>query len=292
MMVKYLKLLRVHHYIKNLLVILALVFSGQLLDTAKLIPGLIGVCVFCLASSFVYIINDIRDRDKDRLHPVKKNRPIASGAISIRAAYVTAFICLAASWGLTALIFDYMSAALLLLYIVINIGYSAGLKNIPLVDVMILVAGFLIRVIYGATVTGIVVSNWLYLTVISLSFFLAFGKRRNEIKQLGSSAGTRESLKGYTVEFLDKSMYMCLTLANVFYALWSVGDSTAEHYNSHFIIFTVPVVLLITLKYSLNIEKDTSDGDPVDVLLHDKILVFLCLIYASFMMLVLYLGNL
>ena len=290
-MIKYIRLLRVHHYIKNLLVMAALVFSGQLLDTGKLISGLIGVCAFCFASSFVYILNDIKDRDKDRLHPKKKNRPIASGAVSVKSAYVVAFICLAIVCGLSILVFSYFSFALILLYILINFGYSSGLKNIPLVDVMILVAGFLIRVVYGAIITDIPVSNWLYLTVISLSFFLAFGKRRNEFKQLGASAGTRESLKGYSVEFLDKSMYMCLTLANVFYALWSVGDSTAEHYHSNLIVFTVPVVLLITLKYSLNIEKETSDGDPVDVLLHDKLLIVLCLLYAGFMMFVLYVGK-
>ena len=289
-MIDYLKMMRVHHYIKNLLVLAALVFSGQLLDTGRLISGVTGFLVFCFVSSAVYIFNDIKDREKDRNHPVKKDRPIASGRVSVRSAAVVAVICIVLAAALSAFRFDLVACALVLVYVLINIAYSAGLKNVPLLDVAILVSGFLIRIIYGAVLTEIPVSNWLYLTVISISFFFAFGKRRNEIKMAGD-ADTRAVLKGYTEGFLDKSMYMCLTLANVFYALWSVGDSTAEHYHSNIIVFTVQVVLLITLKYCMNVESETSDGDPVEVLLHDKILILLCAVYAVSMMLILYSGR-
>ena len=141
----------------------------------------------------------------------------------------------------------------------------------------ILVSGFLIRIICGAIATDIAISNWLYLTVITLAFYFALGKRRNELKKVGDNT-TRKVLKAYSVEFLDKSMYMCLTLANVFYALWSMDEKTVTLYGSEQLVYTVPIVILITMKYSLNIEGD-SDGDPVEVLVHDKILVVLCLIY-------------
>lgn len=179
-----------------------------------------------------------------------------------------------------------MAVFWLVLYVVINIGYSTGLKNIPLLDVTILVLGFLIRVIYGAVITGIAISDWLYLTVIALSFYFALGKRRNELKRL-KGKDTRKVLKGYPVSFLDKNMNMCLTLANVFYALWSVDEKTTTFYGSRYLVFTVPIVLLITMKYSLDIEGN-SDGDPAEVLLHDPALVGLCVLYLLIMFAILY----
>lgn len=175
----------------------------------------------------------------------------------------------------------------MLLYLVLNIGYSCGLKNIPLIDVIILVSGFIIRVVYGALITDIVVSNWLYLTVITIAFYFSFGKRRNELKRFNDGE-TRSVLKYYTIPFLDKNMYMCLGLANVFYALWSMDEKTISHYNNNFLVLTVPIVLLISMKYSMDIEGE-SDGDPVEVLLHDRILIILCLIYLSVIFTILYL---
>jgi 4-hydroxybenzoate polyprenyltransferase len=154
------------------------------------------------------------------------------------------------------------------------------------VDVTILVSGFLLRMFYGAIVTGIEVSSWLYMTVIAISFYFALGKRRNELKQL-KTGDTRKVLESYPVSFLDRSMNMCLTLAIVFYALWSTDEKiVAEH--GQYLSFTVPIVLLIVMKYSLNIEGE-SDGDPVEVLLHDKVLLALCLVYFAAMFMILYL---
>lgn len=287
-MADYLRLIRVKQYIKNLLVFSALLFSGQLTMLNKLRDCLIGFAVFCLISSVVYIVNDIKDKDKDRLHPHKCNRPIASNKISVRNAVITAIICLLLAGGLFCFIFDVRALLLVALYVVINILYSFGLKNVPLLDVSILVAGFLIRVIYGAVITDIKVSGWLYLTVISISFFMAFGKRRNELKQIGT-IGTRDVLKGYGMGFLEKCMYMCLTMANTFYALWTMSSTVDE--NSEKKVMTVPIVLLISLKYCLDIEKDSSDGDPTEVLLHDKVLITMCLLYAVFIFVILYLDK-
>ena len=174
----------------------------------------------------------------------------------------------------------------LALYLVLNLAYSFGLKNVPIVDISILVVGFLIRILYGALVTEITISNWLYLTVIALSFYFALGKRRGEMKLTGEQ--TRTVLRAYPVSFLDKNMGMCLTLANVFYALWSMDEKTREFYNNDHLIFTVPIVLLITMKYSINVEGD-SDGDPVEVLLRDKALLALCVLYLAVMFVILYL---
>ena len=282
----YLKLMRVHHYIKNLLVFAALVCSGQLFHLEKLTSGISGFVAFCMTSSVVYIINDIRDQEKDRKHPTKCKRPIAAETVSVKGAWILAALLLLIAVVCNGIVFDLTATSLLVLYLVLNLAYSFGLKNIPIVDITILVAGFLIRILYGALVTEITISNWLYLTVIALSFYFALGKRRNELKHI-SEGETRQVLKAYPISFLDKSMGMCLTLANVFYALWSMDENTTSLYNSDSLVFTVPIVLLITMKYSLDIEGE-SDGDPVEVLLHDKVLLVLCVLYLAIMFLILY----
>lgn len=283
----YLKLMRVHHYIKNLLVFAALACSGQLFNLEKLAAGTAAFIAFCMASSVVYIINDIRDVEKDRKHPTKCKRPIAAGTVSVKNAWALAIVLLLISIACNCLTFHIASTLLLALYLILNLSYSLGLKNVPIIDVTILVAGFLIRILYGAFVTEITISNWLYLTVIALAFYLALGKRRNELKQIGDGQ-TRQVLKAYPVNFLDKNMGMCLTLANVFYALWSMDEKTISFYSNEYLIFTVPIVLLITMKYSLDIEGE-SDGDPVEVLLHDKVLLTLCILYLAIMFAILYL---
>ena len=278
--------MRVKHYIKNLLVFAALACSGQFFNTEKLLACLAGFAAFCMISSAVYVINDIRDAEKDRMHPEKCKRPIAAGDISVRNAYILLALLLAAAAVCVYLTRCYPPAVLLLLYVLLNLAYSFGLKNIPIVDIIILVSGFLIRVIYGAVITDIVISNWLYLTVVTISFYFALGKRRNELQTVGNES--RAVLKEYPLSFLDKSMNMCLTLANVFYALWSMDKTTVSAYRNKYLIWTVPIVLLITMKYSLDIEGN-SDGDPVEVFLRDKVLFALCAAYAAVMFFILYL---
>ena len=285
-MKNYLKLMRVHHYIKNLLVFTALLCSGQLFQLSKLTSGLIAFIVFSMISSVVYIVNDIRDVEKDRNHPTKSSRPIASGKITVKSAFRLASILLLSSFLCNGLIFKVKSTLLLILYLFFNIAYSYGLKNLPIVDITILVFGFIIRILYGAVITKIDISNWLYLTAITLFFYFALGKRRNELLHIGT-AETRDVLKSYPVNFLDNSMGMCLTLAIAFYALWCMDKQTISFYNNEHLIFTVPLVLLIIMKYSLNIESG-SDGDPVEVLLHDKMLIFLCVLYLLIMLILLY----
>lgn len=282
----YIRLMRVHHYIKNLLVFAALACSGELFRAGRFLPALAGFGAFCMTASAVYIINDIRDREKDRQHPVKCRRPIASGEIPVKSAGAFAALLLALAALCELPVSHPLSAGLLALYLLLNLAYSFGLKDVPLADVTVLVSGFLIRVVYGALVTGIGVSSWLYLTVVALSFYFALGKRRNERKRMGDGGGTRKVLRYYTADFLDKNMYMCLTLALVFYALWCVDAGTSARYGVS-PSFTVPVVLLIMMRYSMDVEGN-SDGDPVEVLLRDKPLLALCGGYLAVMFAILY----
>lgn len=279
-------LMRPKHYIKNGLVFAALACSGRLFERGRFLAGVAGFAAFSLISSVVYIINDIRDREKDARHPTKRNRPIASGTVSVPEAWIMVAVLLIAALGCNAAAFHVGSTFLLLLYLGLNLAYSFGLKNMPLVDVTILTAGFLIRVLYGAAITGIAVSDWLWLTVVAISFYFSLGKRRNELQKI-SGGETRAVLAYYTPNFLDKAMYMCLGLANTFYALWCMDARTTEMYGGVSLTLTVPIVLLITLRYSMDVEGN-SDGDPVEVLLHDKILLLLCGAYLATMFVILY----
>ena len=285
-MAKYLKLMRIHHYVKNLLVFAALACSGRLFHYEKLATAAAAFLAFCMVSSAVYIINDICDREKDAKHPTKCKRPIAAGTVSVKAAWMLTGVLLLIAAACNGLAFHPSSTLLLIAYFGLNLAYSFRLKHIPIVDVAILVSGFLIRIVYGAIVTDITISSWLYLTVIAAAFYFALGKRRNELRQSGDDE-TRPVLKAYPMKFLDMNMGMCLTLANVFYALWSIDEQTTSLYQTEHLFFTVPIVLLITMKYSLDIEGD-SDGDPVEVLLHDKLLLSLVVLYLAIMLVILY----
>ena len=272
---KYLRLLRVKHYIKNGLVFLPLFFAQEMTATGLLYKTLLAFAVFCLLSSAVYIINDICDADKDRNHPVKCNRPIAAGQIGKRTAGVICAVLLAGAVALTVLAGVGAIAFLVVtLYVLLNVAYSLWLKHVPIVDIAILASGYLLRVLCGSVFTGIPISGWLYLTVIAMAFYLGFGKRRGELLQTAPEEETRPVLKLYTPAFLERTMLMCVTLGIVFYSLWSVDATTIARVGGEQLVWTVPLVIMIFAKYSLSLEGK-SDGDPVEVILKDKLLLLL-----------------
>lgn len=271
----YIKLMRLKHCVKNILILLPLVFSGEFFQYGKLLSSALGFLAFSFLASAVYILNDIQDVEKDRLHPKKKFRPIASGKVSEKQGKVLSVVAMIGAITLNFLATtNYVSFIFLGIYLVMNIFYSKGLKNVPLLDIVVLASGFLLRLIYGGIVTDIHISNWLYLTVITASFYMGLGKRRNELGKNGNQINTRKVLKYYNYAFLDKNMYMCLGLTNAFYALWVIGTQ------KEVMIWTVPMVMVLGMKYSLNIERD-SDGDPVEVILQDKVLWLLGILYSA-----------
>ena len=273
---EYLKLIRIKHYLKNLLVFLPAIFSGMLFDVNIFLRAVIMFLTFSFTSSIIYVINDINDIESDRKHPIKKNRPLASGKISKTKAIVTICILVLLIVGLlyiADILFDF-SLLILLFYFIINLGYSFGLKNIPLVDITILALGFVLRVTYGGVGLEIDISNWLFLTVLSISFYMALGKRRNELIKNGSNS--RKVLKSYNKDFLDKNMYMFLALTIVFYSLWAVSAFSNEIFK-----YSIILVIVILLKYCMDVEDDNF-VDPIEVITHDKVLLILGIIYISF----------
>jgi len=278
------KSMRPAHWIKNFLIFIPAVFAGTIFYSDNLRAGIIGFLAFSLVSSSIYIINDLFDIQKDKLHPVKKHRPIASGKIGVALAVALAAILFFASVLLNMFMLPASAVIVLLCYFVLNLSYSAGLKNIPILDLVILASGFVLRVVYGAILTGTPISNWLYLVIIFFSFYLGLGKRRNELTM--NMSKSRDVLKYYSLNFLDKNMLVCMALTIVFYSLWclEVASKTIHTIN---LIFTVPLVIIIYMRYSMNLEKGEY-GDPTEIVIKDKVLISLILFYCAIMIFALY----
>ena len=286
-MKNYLKLLRIKHWLKNGLVLLPLFFGKSIFNLNKIFFVLIAFIIFSFISSVVYIINDINDIDADRNHPKKKNRPLASGKVSIKNAILVLILLMILSISLIIYLYHKTTNIFIilipLLYLILNILYSTKLKHIPIIDVAILVSGFVLRVYYGGIASNIEISSWLYLMIMFGSFYLGFGKRRNEMKH----NNTRKVLKYYNKEFLDKNMYVSLGLSIISYSLWCVDPLTKLNISSNYLVLTIPLVMMIFQKYSLIIEGD-SDGDPIEVILNDKLLIFLIIMYLIIMIFIIY----
>ena len=270
----YFMLMRPWHVLKNVLVLMPAFFGGRIMSIGM---PLLGFLSMSLASSAVYALNDVHDAPRDRLHPQKRSRPVASGEVSPARAALLAALCFALSVALP-LGFGALPVSLwpLLLYVAANLAYSLlGFKDIPIVDVTLVALGFVLRVMYGGLLAGVEVSNWLLLTVMMASYYMALGKRRNELRDTREQ--TRAVLTRYTYDFLDRQMYLFLTLTVAFYSLWSVDAHTAPH-----AVLTVPVVILLLMRYSLVVEGE-SDGDPTEVILHDRMLLILAAVYVVLM---------
>lgn len=276
---EYLKLIRIKHWIKNFLIFIPII-CGDVVNYDNIITTILGFFSFSFASSCIYIINDIKDMEKDKLHPRKKKRPLASGKISKKSAIIISMIMLIGSLTLNYLtnikLID-ISLYILLIYIIINILYSFGLKNIAIIDVMLLMLGFILRVYYGSFLIDIEVSNWLFLTIMSGALFLGLGKRK---KELIHNKNVRLSLKEYNKEFLDKFQYTTLSMTLLFYSLWTMEK------NIDYLVYTIPIVVIIFMRYCLDIEKQ-EEGDPATIFYSDIFLLVTCFLYAVIMLLIL-----
>lgn len=212
---------------------------------------------------------------------MKCNRPLASGTVSKTEAYILLAVLLIFTFGLNFIICGFHLKALIpLVYLILNLSYSLSLKNRPVTDIVILVSGFFMRIFYGSLITDVKISGLLYLTVISFSLFLAYGKRRNEKISCGNTS--RKVLKFYNERYLNSSMYMYLTLFMIFYAVWSLSTE-----NSRLLIYTTPLIMIMSMRYTYKLEID-AHGNPVDMILHDKILIILGTVYMIIISIIIY----
>lgn len=262
----YAMLLRPQQWLKNLMLFFPPFLSGSILDLQDIVNGIPAFVAFCLASSSGYILNDLVDREKDRLHPRKRLRPLPSGSVTPNAAAELAVLLLGAAVSIAFLATSSRFLFYLFLYLLVTTLYSLKVKNIPLLDVFCVATGFLIRLLAGGEAFAVSVSDWLFLTVFLLALFLSIGKRLTEKRNLGSDAGFhRESLAGYPDGFLEGAMYLTGGSVLVTYSLYTISRGQLLH--------TVPLCCFGLLRYIMRVNSGQS-GDPTESLLKDPALLF------------------
>lgn len=268
--------IRLKQYTKNVLVYAAPLFSGTLLVPDMFCRSTLAFVSFCLMSSAVYILNDIMDREKDRQHPIKCHRPIASGKISLPLARGIFCALLLLGGGLSWLVRPGLTA-LLLSYFVMNIAYSVRLKHIVLIDVMIIAAGFVMRAFAGTIAIGVGASSWFVVCVFMLSMFLALAKRRSEMVLLSEHPGRqRRVLQDYSLALVNQLLTVVTAITVTSYSLFAIqANDIAEP----FMLVTVPLVVYGIFRYLYLINIKGLGGKPEEVLLKDKGILCTCLIF-------------
>lgn len=267
--IPYFTLLRPYQWLKNVLVFSGLIFSTSLLKTDVFLTSLAAFIIFCFGSSSVYILNDLRDVNLDKSHPEKKKRPIASGEISKHEALVIMAILLTATL-VSAYFLNKNFLILISIYLLINIVYSFGLKNVVILDAFLVASGFLLRVYAGCIVIGVDASPWLFICTLSLALVISFGKRRNELNILRDQAKNhRETLHLYDNQLLDIILTISSATAIGTYSLYTMAHETVERFGSQRLIITTLFVMYGLFRYLHLIYSHNLGGDPVKHLVKD-----------------------
>ena len=274
---------------KNVFIFAAIVFDKQLFVVDSFLRTLAGFTLFCLISSCVYIFNDIADVEADRQHPEKKNRPIPSGKLPMLAAW-SACILLTVITLILAYLLAPSFAYVIGLYFLINVAYSKWLKHIPIIDVFIISAGFVLRVHAGVTLIQVErFSPWLYVVMTLLSLFLGFGKRRAELALLAQGAGThRKVLEGYTLPLLDQYIMIVSGTTIVAYSLYTFSAPNVPKNDS--MMLTIPFVVYTIFRYLYLIEVKHAGGAPEEILLSDRPFQIAMILWAAAVLAIFYLS--
>ena len=278
-LISIIKLIRVRQWVKNLLILFPLFFSNNLFNTPLLIRSLITLFLFSLLCSTVYIINDIKDRNKDKNHPKKRFRPIANNEISIKAALFISFFFLLISLIGCYFIFGTNTVMFFIGYFVLNLLYTISLKQIVLWDIIVLSLFYILRVYIGGVSISIEISPWLSTTTFFVSLFLSSGKRYTELLRLGNTS--REVLSKYKKEFLIFVLYLSSLLSITFYSLFALSKST--YYE-----FSIILVVIGFLIYFMKLYDNKVEEDPSLLILKDKQLIGILVIWLLYLTLITY----
>lgn len=289
-MTHYLKLIRVNQWVKNLFVFLPLFFSGNLFNIDLLIESFYGFLIFSFVASSIYIINDYVDIEKDKKHPEKKNRPLASGKISKQNAFILFLVLLVLTCFLLWTFGTLQVAILVGIYFLMNIAYSFKLKQVAILDVMIIAFGFLLRVFVGGYMTGILVSDWTILLVFDLALILALGKRRGELVNAELEGVTRKSLDGYNLNFLNSALAITCTVAVICYMMFILSPETQSKFH-HYIIYTFVFVFAAVLRYLQQTFVYAKTESPTKLIFKDHFIQLLIVLWGISYVLLIYFNN-
>jgi 4-hydroxybenzoate polyprenyltransferase len=292
MILALLESMRPKQWIKNLILFAPLAFAQKLLDLPLGLRAALAFAAFCLASSGVYLVNDILDREADQHHPEKKDRPIASGRVSVSAAAAFAVILFAGALAIAA----FVRLELLLIvgaYIALNLAYSTVLKRMVIIDAFCIAFGFVLRIFAGAKALGepgheIEISTWILLCTLLGSLFLAFCKRRHELGLEENASSHRAILAEYSTRFLDQMISITTACTVMAYALWTISDATVEKFHTNKLFWTVPFVCYGIFRYLYLVHQKNQGGSPSKIFLSDKPLIANIVLWMAAVVAILY----
>jgi 4-hydroxybenzoate polyprenyltransferase len=283
--------MRPEQWLKNGFVLAPIVFSGLIGDPDAWLRSLLAVAAFCAASSATYLVNDVIDREADRAHPVKRGRPIAAGEVSVAAALATAVVLVTVAMAVALWLGGWFSAVLIG-YVALVLLYSALLKQAVFLDVLVVAAGFVLRVVGGAVAIDVPVSRWILVVAYLLALYLALGKRRTELVLLGDEAGNHRAVLGqYTLPMVDSAISVVLGATVVAYALYTVAPETVAKVGSEGLLATVPIVLYGLFRYLYLLHRHELGGSPTKALLTDRPLLVCVVIWLAVAAVVITVGR-
>jgi 4-hydroxybenzoate polyprenyltransferase len=280
--------LRPSQWTKNLIIFAPLLFGQRLFDTGSVLASASAFAIFCALSGVVYLINDVADRDADRLHPIKRFRPIASGALPVPAALTFAAVLALAALG-AAFLLRPLFGALALSYVVLQASYSGPLKHVVIIDVLTIAIGFVLRAAGGAVAIAVEVGPWLYVLTILLALFLALSKRRHELVLLADQAtGHRRILEEYSPYLLDQMIAVVTASTLVAYAIYTVSPDTIAKFHTNKLGLTLPFPLYGIFRYLYLVHQKEGGGSPSEMLLNDRPLLACVALWALAVALIIY----
>ena len=292
MFVEIFKSLRPQQWIKNFFVFAPLIFSEKAFDPNLFLRAGMAFAIFCLLSGSLYILNDLKDIEEDKHHPIKCRRPLASGRLGKKQALAAFIVFSTAGFVLACLVNEYF-CVMALIYFLLQVLYSAWLKNVVILDVFIIAAGFFIRVIAGALAIEVYITPWLLICTILLALFLALSKRRHELVLLEQDASHhRPILKEYSPYLLDQMISVVTASTVIAYCLYTISEETISKFGTRYLIFTVPFVLYGIFRYLYLVHQKTEGGNPEVLVLKDRPLLLDIFLWILSAVLIIYFDSL
>lgn len=285
------RLIRPKQWIKNLIVLLPVFFGGALLHPSAIYAGLITALSFSFAASSIYCLNDIIDIEDDKHHPIKCNRPLASGAISIPQGYTLMLLMLILSMASTFLLYDHQleTAGVIAFYWLLNIGYCLKLKQYAIIDVCIVAFGFVLRVLAGGISTSIHLSKWIVLMTFLLMLFLSFAKRRDDVVRMNETGhAPRQNTIRYNLTFINQAITITSSVTLVCYIMYTVSPETIQNFHTDYLYLTSVFVLVGLLRYIQITVVDKKSGDPTKVILYDRFTQLIVLAFGLAFLFIIY----
>ena len=284
----YLRLIRPHQYIKNGFIWLPVFFAPQLSNFKAVALSGYAFATFCLLASAVYVINDLRDAPDDRHHPVKKHRPLAAGTISRWQAMVLVGVLLGLSFGLALLLLPSLAVVVMGAYLLLNLIYTYALKHIPIVDIVCIALGFVLRILDGGVSCAIRISPWIVIMTFLMALFLALAKRKDDLLLADQGHQIRKAMDGYNAEFISLAMGIMASVIIVAYILYTVSPEIVAKHGTHKLYITAIWVILGLLRYLQITFVEEKSGSPTRVLLGDHLLQGIIVLWLAHMYLLLY----